>query len=376
MTQRRILFWCQHLLGSGHLRRTEAVLGGFGGAGWVTCLVMGGPVSKLRSSPDEILQLPPVHVEPDGGWRLLTSDGRDPTAALWQNRTNLLLKTMNRFRPHALVVEMFPFGRRAFAPELTALLDHARDGPNRPWVACSVRDILVAKAKPGRSEEIVQRLRRWFDQVLVHGDPRWIKLDATFDQVPMIADMVRYTGYVSSQTAPQKSHKSDHILVSAGGGAVGGRLVAAATEAAKSAEGARFLWHVVAGNRATDWHAADKPDNLLVERERSDFIDLLAKAGVSVSQAGYNTVVETMIAGTPMVLVPYADAGENEQTRRAGMLAERGVAQVIQERDLSVETLLPAIDRARKRIGQVPSIDTDGVASSVRAVSDGVERRP
>jgi predicted glycosyltransferase len=65
-----------------------------------------------------------------------------------------------------------------------------------------------------------------------------------------------------------------------------------------------------------------------------------------VSQAGYNTVVETLQAGARAVLVPFAGAGEMEQTLRARLLAERGLVQVVEEDRLTPAALAAAIDRA------------------------------
>ena len=54
-----------------------------------------------------------------------------------------------------------------------------------------------------------------------------------------------------------------------------------------------------------------------MERFRKDLAGLMASARVSVSQAGYNTVCDMLVAGCQSVLVPYASGGETEQSLRA-----------------------------------------------------------
>ena len=61
-----------------------------------------------------------------------------------------------------------------------------------------MRDVLVASKKPGRDEEAVESVRRFFDAVLVHGDPALIPFGATFAAAEQIADLIRYTGYVAA----------------------------------------------------------------------------------------------------------------------------------------------------------------------------------
>ena len=63
---------------------------------------------------------------------------------------------------------------------------------------------------------------------------------------------------------------------------------------------------------------------MALDRHRADFDALFANSLLSVSQAGYNTVVEGLRLGKPMVLVPFETATETEQRIRAERLAEPG----------------------------------------------------
>jgi len=86
--------------------------------------------------------------------------------------------------------------------------------------------------------------------------------------------------------------------------------------------------------------------NVIVERARRHFPDLLRRCRLSISQGGYNTVLETLAAGTRAVIAPYAGGLETEQTLRAEALAAKGALQVVPEDDLSPARLGAAIDRA------------------------------
>jgi predicted glycosyltransferase len=72
----------------------------------------------------------------------------------------------------------------------------------------------------------------------------------------------------------------------------------------------------------------------------------LSQARLSVSQAGYNTVGDIMVAGCRSVLVPFASGGETEQAVRAGRLARLGRATVVPETALTPASLARAIGDA------------------------------
>ena len=86
---------------------------------------------------------------------------------------------------------------------------------------------------------------------------------------------------------------------------------------------------------------------------------------VSVSQAGYNTVMETLQAGARAVLVPFAAGTEEEQTIRAQLLAERGLVHVVEENALTPATLAAAIDRAVLAPRPAPHAIAQSIAQSI-----------
>ena len=210
----------------------------------------------------------------------------------------------------------------------------------------SIRDVLQPPSKPSRARDAAERVCESYDAVLVHGDPAFIGLDASFPEVERIRDRLRYTGYVASGRGPDAPPGvgEAEIVVSAGGGVVAHRLVDTALEAAR--RDPRHMWRILVGPNAgsaalADWHRR-APENTIVEPNRADFGSILSRARASVSQAGYNTVTDLLAACVPAVLVPFSAAGEREQSIRAGVLAEAGLARVIEEDGLSPETLLEA----------------------------------
>jgi hypothetical protein len=88
--------------------------------------------------------------------------------------------------------------------------------------------------------------------------------------------------------------------------------------------------------------AVPDPGPVTVRRFAPDLPELIARARVVVSRAGYNTVAEIQAAGTPAILVP-GDPGLDDQRGRARRLAAAGLAEVVEPGD--VEGLVEALRR-------------------------------
>jgi len=142
------------------------------------------------------------------------------------------------------------------------------------------------------------------------------------------------------------------------------------------------LWRVRAGVSPTAARidelqalaARSGTGRVIVEPNRPDFRRRLRHCALSISQAGYNTLLETLQANARAVMVPYVGRKETEQTLRARLLAERGAIDIVDEAALSVDTLAAAVDRAlrRPRAEGLP-IDMDGAARSAALLRQWTE---
>lgn len=351
---KRVFFYVQHLLGIGHLRRASAIATALRKAGLDVTLASGGlPVPGI-----DVLQLPPVSSR---DFRtLLDGRGEPVDEAGKRARAAVLLEAFSGKKYDALLVELFPFGRRQMRFELLPLLEKARDA----LVVCSVRDLL--QPRPDREAEALETFERYFDHVLVHGDPRVARFELTFGLAPRLGDRLHYTGYVVDEPAQDGDAGTDEVIVSAGGGAVGERLVKTALAARRLTALRKRRWRVLAGVNAAAL-AGSGEENLIVERSRSDFTLLLRNCALSVSQAGYNTVMETLQARCRAVLVPYAGGGEEEQSLRARLLSHLFPA--VAADALEPRRLAEAMDRAAG--GPRPPagvVDLDGARRSAELV--------
>jgi predicted glycosyltransferase len=371
----RVLFHVQYLLGIGHLQRSLRIGEALADAGIAVTLAQGGPPLPeiTHGRGVDITQLPPIRSR-DASFALVDEAGEPVTDALRAERRAALLAAFDAARPDALVIEGFPFARRAFRSELDPLIAAARSAGAR--VICSVRDIPTVRPDPARLAAIVARVRDDFDAVLVHGDPDFIPFDAAFPEAPKIADRLYYTGYVANAAPPAVAGdmQEGDVLISVGGGGAGGRaLMQAAIEARRRGCLANRPWRLLAGTGLPEVELGQirrgAPAGIIIERFRADFASLLQSCHISVSQAGYNTVLDILAAKVRAVLVPFAAERETEQLIRAEHLAARGAAVLLRESELNAASLAGAIERAASSQPSAIALDTDGARRSATLVA-------
>jgi predicted glycosyltransferase len=275
-----------------------------------------------------------------------------------------LVALFDEAAPDVLVTELWPFGRRTLSAEFKALLEHAA---GRARIFASIRDVLEPKTKPGRADETLSRLRRWYDGVLVHGDPKVIALGATWPKATEISDLIHYTGYVADPAPEPDEDSRGEVLVAVGGGVIGRGLLEAAIAAA-SAQSTTRVWRLRVGgaDAATEVLrltalAGDAP--VIVEPAAADYRARLGAAACSVSLLGYNTATDILLAGRPALVMPMEEGGEQEQMIRARAFARLPGIWLLSD----PSRLAAAVEAACERAGPPPGlVDIQGAAKSAR----------
>lgn len=379
MSRGRVLFYVQHLLGVGHIKRASIIARALATRGLEVSVVLGGPEIKgIRFDGCARIPLPPIRAA-DETFRLLVDEhGAAIGEELREARTARLLTEFEALRPHVLLIEQFPFGRRQFRFELMPLLAAARTAEPRPGVLSSVRDVLIPKSDPAKNRQMASWARTWFDRILVHGDARLFGLDASFVEAAEISSLLHYTGYVVEPPPPVPPGEAQagrgEVIVSVGGGAVGEPLLRAALAARPLSRLASVPWRLMTGpnlpDAVYDALAWNPPPGVIIERWRADLPVLLRNCVLSISQGGYNTIMDILTARAKAVVVPFAEGDQTEQAFRARELAARGVIAMVEPEALSAETLARAVDTAADRHPSAARIDLSGAETTARIVAD------
>jgi predicted glycosyltransferase len=339
------------------LMRAASLARALEAGGFDTTLVSGGtPVPGLDPGAGRFVQLPPTRAT-DKYFKVLVDADDNRIDDAWKaDRRQRLLDVYAETRPDIVMIELYPFGRRQMRFEIEPLLEAARDAAGRrPLIVSSVRDILVEPNKPERIDEMVARVEAYFGLVLVHGDPAFIAFDATFARISEIAGRTAHTGYVIDPPRPRDPDGpgAGEVIVSTGGGAVSDDMLQAAIDARALSALADAPWRVLVGHNLPEAEFAayrdSAPAGITVERAPPDFPQLIANCRLSISQGGYNTVMEVLAARARAVCIPYAGGHESEQTLRRGLLAARGAIEVVDPAAVTAANVAAAIDRAIAR---------------------------
>lgn len=386
-TRRTVLYYCQHSVGLGHLVRSLAIAEALS-EGFRVVVVSGGSVpSELAVPPGvELVALPAIGSLDGRGSQLISVDRGLELEDVWRSRLEMMVNLLEELHPCALVIELFPFGRRKFTRELIPLLEAAAALTPAPVVVSSVRDILVDGK--GNQQELDDRaaghLNRYFDAVVVHADPQLATLDETFHPSIPIKPSIHYSGFVvrSSHRPLRCRPLGTELLVSAGGGKIGSALfLTAATAHQRYLDRQGFKTRIVTGPFLAPEVVAELEaqaagcETLLISRFEPQLCEAMASASVSVSLCGYNTSLDIIRAGVPALVVPYDVDGETEQAFRASRLVERGVVRCLAMSDMTPETLSTAIFDALSITPVPATFDLEGSASTARIVRDLVESR-
>ncbi|MDF1733907.1 MAG: glycosyltransferase [Minwuia sp.] len=348
----RAMIHVQHLLGVGHLSRAARLANALDLAGMDVALVSGGREAPQIVTRPRVrrVQLPSVRAADASFSTLVDENDRPIDDRFRRNRCNRLLNQYEDFRPELLVTELFPLGRRQLRFEMLPLLEMAHLDRHCQTIACSVRDIV--NRRPQRQGEMLEWLNRYYRVVVAHGDQDFLSLQDSAPFLDQYRGNVLHTGYLTDAQPLGTRPETGEVLVSAGGGAVGDSLFAAAAAARGSSSLAHLVWRFRHGrdapvDRIAHWRALAGP-GAIFEPVAPDFTDRLAAARLAIGQIGYNTAAELLATGTPAVIVPFAGGAETEQTRRAERFAAMGYP-VLPESRLTPGNLVAAIDVAARQ---------------------------
>lgn len=382
-----LLFYCQHVLGMGHLMRSRALVEGLVDRFHV-CFLNGGELIPGFTFPSsvEVINLPPLKA--DAAFTGIHSAGGQSLEEIKATRTALILESYARLQPEILVVELFPFGRKKFAFELMPLLAQIRrQRTTRAGIAtkvvCSLRDIMVSRRDQWKHEARACRLlNRYFDLLLVHADPTFQRLEESFGQVDAITTPLAYTGYVAQNESAEETEvdatpeplipiHQPMILGSIGGGRVGSELllntVAASVQLAATQPHQLLLFggpYLPEDEFQQLTAAVAGHEHIVLQRYTNRFLHYMAQADLSISMAGYNTCINLLTTGTRALLLPFTGGDNDEQAIRAAKLAEMGVAGVLTPADLAPAQLATRMAQQLAASRPVSTLDLDGVTAT------------
>ena len=378
----KIACYCQHVLGIGHFHRSLEICKALA-KHHETVMILGGPDVTLPESDIRFFQLPGLKMDKDFSKLLPCEEGQN-IEIIKNHRQQQLFDFFLSFQPDIFLIELYPFGRKAFRFELDPVLDGISSGSLSPCIRlCSLRDILVEKTDKQKYEtRVLTILNNSFDGLLIHSDPAFIPLEKTFSSTGSISVPYRYTGFISPEPVkPEKgrqlrkdlglSQNDKLIVASIGGGNVGAKLLSATAEAALLLKSMPELHiHLFTGMYSApdllEKLKAVNNENITIHSFSSRFTDWLNAADLSISMAGYNTCMNLLSAGIPALLYPFAQ--NREQRLRVSAFSKTSVFTLLEPEDLVARTLADKMKSHLQQHKQKSSVKLDGAEKSCKFI--------
>ena len=342
---KRILYYCQSLVGIGHLTCSLRIIRELLGHAEVDLIQGGlGSGASLVHPKFRNLRLPTLLHDHDTGGFIDPDEERD-TEEVWNARRDATTEFL-RWPYHAIVVEFYPFGRRRFKDEIQGLFRTVREHCGAVPIFTSVREVLIPRAIE-KERRMVESVKKHIHTVFIRGDPDIVRFDETFFLAHEIEDRLCYTGYISPPPPISRPARKKQILVSQGGGNVGRELLDGAIGAAALMPDYSFL--LASGSRTSEaemdaLRKTVRSNNVEITPFLSDFPNRLMESAVSISMGGDNTLLDVISARTPALAYPYQ--GNSEQGFRIKKFAEAGLLVALDGADLVAERLKEKIELA------------------------------
>jgi predicted glycosyltransferase len=364
---KKILFYCQNLLGMGHLVRTTELMRELVRT-FEVCLIEGGQkVDKFEMIPEvKIVQLPAIQVEVSDslqvGKQLQVVGSAMSLEEVKEFRQQKLIDVFNQFQPDVLITEGYPFSKnKALAFEMIPLLEHVKQATKSTQIICSLRDIIMVKEFADRHDEERRRCEfanRYYDAILFHSDSEIHRLEDNISTVDTLTCPVYYTGYVA-QSEPEQvefdpadlallQNSNPQIVVSVGGGKLGHDLLESIMQAAPLLNEKISHQIVIFAGPLMDEakyqqleKLAQGQTNISLRRFTPSLVAYLNRADLSISLGGYNTTMNILKTGVRSMIYP--SDKDREQAIRAKKLEKLGLLKILDRSELAPKLLARSI---------------------------------
>lgn len=391
-----VLMYSPDSIGLGHMRRDSAIAAGLTKAlpGVSNLLLVGG-------SPDAYFELPPgtdcIKLP-----SILRMPGRNewspkslniPCEVARNLRSRIIAETAKAFAPDVILVDQLPSG---ICDELVPTLKSLGDSSRRPRLVLGLRDILGAPEyirERWAADGIYDLIDAYYDKILIYGSPDIFPACEAYGLRKRFADRIRYCGFIHFGQRPLTQAEARANL----GAGAGPLIVLTAGGGHDAYPMMRFVLNALQVKQPlNDFDLVVIAGPLMPFAERTEIEAITVQLGATfmtstprlqaylsaadavLTMGGYNTVMESIAAGVPTIVIPRTGPCA-EQRYRARLFAALGLVQYVDLEANAPDDLLTAIECSLKSPRKVtPSLAFDGIANAaaeLASLATQTERR-
>jgi UDP-N-acetylglucosamine--N-acetylmuramyl-(pentapeptide) pyrophosphoryl-undecaprenol N-acetylglucosamine transferase len=103
-----------------------------------------------------------------------------------------------------------------------------------------------------------------------------------------------------------------------------------------------------------------------------DIGEVFSRADIVISRGGAHTIAELAALNKPAIVIPIPWVSHNEQQKNAEMLRDLGLAEILQEKDLSAESLLNLLEKMFEDLAKYTAKTSTFLGNETKAIADEV----
>ncbi|MEM6613015.1 MAG: glycosyltransferase [Cyanobacteria bacterium P01_C01_bin.72] len=277
-------------------------------------------------------------------------------------RSEIILAAAKNYQPDLVLVDKKPTG---IERELQPTIKYLKQNLPKTRFILLLRDILDTPEKTiaeWQREGYYRQVESLYDRILVVGMPEIFDLIGKYQFSEIIADKLRYCGYIRKKSGLKNRRtirqelgigKNEKlVLVTPGGGEDGYSLITNYLQGLAQQKD-RFIEQnvhtlIFCGAEMPLQHqqqikrqAKELPD-LTIKEFTNDMMSYINSADLVVSMCGYNTITEVLQKGKKAVVVPRIKPGR-EQLIRAQSMAKAGLIETIHPEKLTPSLLIETV---------------------------------
>jgi predicted glycosyltransferase len=355
MTNQRVLFYSHDTFGLGHIRRTQKLANEIAENGRSILIACSSPkASDLSYKPGVQTMTLPGFMKLNTG-EYVPRNMNVPVEEFVKMRSDLLKSVINNFQPDYVVIDKEPLGVKK---ELLPALEELKIKRPSCQVICGFRDILDEKKAvydEWKSRETRQALEKYFDHILIYGEQEYFDFAKEYDLPNHLAKKLRYVGYVSEGDVNGEdplildfAQRKPLVTFTLGGGEDGGPFLEIILNLLENDLGLPFNSFVLSGPFISS-KLIDRVFSLSFKRSDARGIDFTPRASdvfkqsdLIVSMGGYNSMIEIMAMGKPLLVYPRTHP-RKEQLIRAEIFKKHGFCEILKPDQLGLQSLKESI---------------------------------
>lgn len=382
----KVMAVCHDSVGIGHIRRTMAI------AERVTqaipscrvLVVSGEAHTPYFSLPERVdyVKVPSICKGPDYRYTAKSLGGSFQEALTI--RAAILTATTASFRPDVFLIDKSPLGVQGEAESALRLV---RDRSPHSRVIFGMRDIedaperTITEWRKGRHLDALTHL---VDEIWVYGSRDVFDVVDAYQLPNAIAEKIRYMGYIARKSCahpspcPDLTSDQKRLLVTVGGGTDGYRLINQYLACPVVSADGKPVHTTIVGGPDLPRPQAEQLRARAAQFPTIRFEDFLGCMGCAYKSAdavlcmgGYNTMVEVVKAGKPMLVYPRVEP-RLEQYIRARRFSKLHYCQLLDPNCMTPESIQTAVEKILTEGNGTPetNINLDGLPTVAQRLSE------